>query len=128
MRNAELRHGILENRSGTGPRFTKDPLALHEFSRAEARASDPRMLRPDDHNQLIARDRGAVEMLAFHQPLDEAQFRRPGFDRRGDLRGVANGEADRDLWKGPAKSNETAGQPVWKMPVDWPKSLVVRRG
>src|SRR4029077_17794100 len=112
MRNAELRHGILEDRSGTGPRFTKDPLALHEFGRAEARASDPRVLRPDDYDQLIARDRRACAMLALHRALDESQLRRPGFDRFGDLRRVADCEADRDLGKGPAESNDAAGQPV----------------
>jgi hypothetical protein len=51
-------------------------------------------------------------MLVLHRAFDETELRRTGFDRLGDLSGVANREANPDLRESPAKRDKSLREPV----------------
>ena len=55
------------------------------------------MLRPNHDEQLVPRHRLAGKAPALDGAFDEAQLRRAVFDRRRNLRGVADGQADLDF-------------------------------
>src|SRR5215468_7818171 len=70
------------------------------------------MIATDNHDQLVACHSRACEMLTIHGSFYEAQFGNSTLHRRSDLRGVADYEADLDLWIDPSESDEVPREPI----------------
>jgi len=70
------------------------------------------MTRRDQNDQLVARDRLALQGGRVDRPLDEAELGLALDDRGRDLGGVADDQLERDARMGAAKGGEVAWQPV----------------